>query len=54
LRAREILRGHAAQVARMRGIVIGASTMQRTAVVPDHQIADAPSMAMDEFALCRA
>src|SRR3954469_11449099 len=48
-----ILRRDPAQVARMRGIVIGAAAMQRAAIVPHHQIAGVPSVAVNELALRR-
>ena len=46
-----VLGGDAAQVARVLGIIVGAAAVQGTAVVPDHEVADAPVMAMDELAL---
>ena len=33
--------------------VIGDNAMQQAAVIPHHQIADAPMMGVDEMALCR-
>ena len=46
-----VLGGDAAQVARVLGIIVGAAAVQGAAVVPDHEVADAPVMAMDELAL---
>src|SRR5580704_3952355 len=52
-RCGEVLRRDAAQVTRISRIVVGASAMQRATVVPDHQVADPPGVAMDELALRR-
>ena len=37
-----------AQIARV-AVVVGPAAMHRATVVPDHQIADPPFMAVDEF-----
>lgn len=47
-----VLGGHAAEVAGVGGIVVGAAAVQRAAVVPDHHVADAPRMPVHELALC--
>src|SRR5689334_1135346 len=41
-----------AQIARMR-LIVWATAMHGAAIVPDHEIADAPAMAIDELGLCR-
>src|SRR3954452_13389833 len=46
-----IARGDPAQIASMGGIVVGAAAMQRAAVVPDDQVADAPAVPVYELAL---
>ena len=43
----------AAQIARILQIVVGAGTVHGALVVPHDQIADAPLVTVDEFALCR-
>ena len=53
LQHREVFGRDAAQIARMLRIVVGAPAMQRAAVVPDHQVADAPFVTINEVALRR-
>src|SRR3954451_23924563 len=47
-----VLRRDPAQVARL-GLVERPAAMNRAAIVPDHEIADPPAVAVDEFGLCR-
>src|SRR5712664_4342574 len=49
----DVKRRHAAKLASMSRVVEGAAAMHRGAVVPDHEVADAPAVPIDELRLCR-
>ena len=49
----DIERRHAAQLAAVLRVVEGPRAVHRGAVVPDHEVADAPGMAVDELRLGR-